>query len=184
MKKKMKRMMKADLMVMKDNIRIHVLSWHSVCPKFLHEKDLIGKLGYGSVPSRSSLSDPVGQVANKVKEKVTLWHTDHFVSNLDEEAEAFSRSQIQPLCNIETEVFGACTRVHLECLISVVGKVHFMEDLRGFVLNGFHFNQMWRVLSLPISRHVRRRKGRTFRRGQVGKGESERKINVSDGAYF
>lgn len=36
-------------------------------------------------------------------------------------------------------------------LVSVVREVHLVEDLGGFVLDGLHLHQVWRVLPRPIS---------------------------------
>ena len=50
------------------------------------------------------LLNPVGQVANKVKEEIPFWNADDFVGNLDKEAEAFTGSKVEPLSYVLTEV--------------------------------------------------------------------------------
>lgn len=69
-----------------------------------------------TIPWWACFSYPVCQVSNKIKEKVSLWHWDHFVCNLDKQAEAFTRSQVQALRYILTEVLCPCWGINFKCL--------------------------------------------------------------------
>ena len=62
------------------------------------------------------LPDPISDVPNKVKEEISFRHTDHFVSDLDKQTEAFTGSQVESLADILTEVLGSCRRIHLKGL--------------------------------------------------------------------
>lgn len=62
------------------------------------------------------LLDPVGEVAHKVEEEVSLGHRDHLVRNLDKEAEALGGAEAQPLRDVLAEVLGAGRGVNFECL--------------------------------------------------------------------
>lgn len=79
---------KPNLMVVKDDVCVHVFSGNCVGPQFLHEEDLVRELWHNSVARRTRFPDPVRQVTNKIKEKVTLRDGNDFVSNLDKETES------------------------------------------------------------------------------------------------
>ena len=40
------------------------------------------------------------------------------------------------------------------CLVRVVGKVDFVEDLRRLVLDGFHFDLVRRILALAVAQRL------------------------------
>lgn len=39
-------------------------------------------------------------------------------------------------------------------LVRVVGEINFVKDLRRFVLDGFHFHLMGRILSLAVPQRL------------------------------
>ena len=57
------------------------------------------------------------------------------------------------------EIFSSRGRVHFKGFVSVIGKVDFVEDLGSFVLDGFHFDQMRRILSLAVPADRRKETG-------------------------
>ena len=114
------------LVEVEDNISIPVLPRHGVGPQLLHEEHLVRELGCCpykhtaliskiffktisvlTVTCWTSFLDPVSQVTNKIKEEVTLGNTDHLVRDLDKQTESFAGSQVQPLCNVLTEILGS-----------------------------------------------------------------------------
>ena len=103
-------------MIVEDDVRVCVLARHRVSPQLLHEEDLIGELRSRTVSRGSSFFDPVGQVSNKIEEKITLRHRYDFVGDLDEEAESFRRPQVQPLRDVLAKVLGSRRGINLESL--------------------------------------------------------------------
>ena len=91
-------------MVVEDDVSVDVFPGHGVGPQLLHEEHLIGELRRRAVPGGPGLLDPVRQVPDEVEEEVPLGHGDDLVGDLDEEAEAFRRSQVQPLTDVLAEV--------------------------------------------------------------------------------
>ena len=128
---------------MEDDVGITILPWHRVGPQLLHEENLICKLrscackGKFKLPaftladfelfafhfkiqltisSGTGFLDPVGQVADKIKEEISLRNTDDLVSDLDKQTKALAGSQVQSLPNILTEILGSCGRINLKSL--------------------------------------------------------------------
>lgn len=91
---------------------------------------------------------PIGQMSDKIEEKVVLWNADDFIRDFHEQRESFRRSQTQSMCDVWTEILCPGARIHLKCFVCVIGEINFMENLCRFVLNRLHFNEMWRVLPL------------------------------------
>ena len=69
-----------------------------------------------TISSGTGFLDPVSQVADKIKEEISLRNTDDLVSDLDKETEALAGSQVQSLPNILTEILGSCGRINLKSL--------------------------------------------------------------------
>ena len=64
----------------------------------------------------SAFPDPVSDVTNEVKEEISLRYADHFVRQLDEQAEALSGLHVEPLGDGCAEVRGSSGGFHQESL--------------------------------------------------------------------
>lgn len=64
-------------MVVKDRVGIAISSGDGVRPELFHKEDLIRELRRDAVSHRTSLLDPVSQVAHKVEEEIPIGNTDH-----------------------------------------------------------------------------------------------------------
>ena len=92
------------MVVVEDDVSVDVFSGHGVGPQLLHEEHLIGELWGRPVPGGPGLLDPVGEVPDEVEEEVALRDGNDLVGDLDEKAEAFRGSQVQPLRDVLAEV--------------------------------------------------------------------------------
>ena len=63
-----------------------------------------------------SFLDPVSQVADEIKEEISLRDADHLVSDLYKQTEALAGPQVESLANILTEILGSCRRINLKSL--------------------------------------------------------------------
>jgi len=81
------------LVVVENEIGVAILAWHCVRPQLLHEEDLVGELRIGSISYGSRLLNPVGQMAYKVEEEITLGYRDDLVCNLHKQGEALAGAQ-------------------------------------------------------------------------------------------
>ena len=88
---------------------------------------------------------PFSQVTDKIKEEVTLWNTDDFVADHNEQGEPLSVGKAEPVGDGAAEIFGSCARIDLKCLVYFVREKHFVEDLGRFALYGIDFDKMRRV---------------------------------------
>ena len=59
-----------------------------------------------TISSWPCLPDPVGQVPDKVKEEILFRNTDNFIRDLDKEAEAFSRFEVDRLSYVLSKSFA------------------------------------------------------------------------------
>ena len=64
----------------------------------------------------SALTCPVGNLADKVEEEISLGNGDDFVGDLDEEAEALARPQVEALRDALAEVLRPRRGVDLKGL--------------------------------------------------------------------
>lgn len=87
---------------------------------------------------------------HEIEEKVAFRHGYHFVGDFHEQAEALVRPQRQPLRNVRAKVLRARRRIHLERLVRVVGKEHFVKYLGRFVLYRLDLYLVRRVLPLAV----------------------------------
>ena len=94
-----------------------------------------------------------GEVSDEIEEEVSLGHADHFVENLHEQTEAFARLQLETIGDVSAEVFRTRGRIDFERFGCIVGKVDFVVDLRGHVLDSFDFDLVrWMFpLTIPAS---------------------------------
>ena len=60
-----------------------------------------------TVSGRSSLLNPVCEVADKVKEEVALRNTDDLVGDLDKQTKALAGPKVEPLGDVLAEIFGS-----------------------------------------------------------------------------
>ena len=65
------------------------------------------------------LPDPISDVPHKVKEEISLWHTDDLVPHLDEQAEPLRRLHVQPVRNGLAEILRSCRGFHAESLKNI-----------------------------------------------------------------
>jgi len=70
-------MSNADLVIMKNNICISVLSRNCIRPQLLHEENLICELRSHAVLRRPSFLNPIRQVPYKVKKEIALGNTNY-----------------------------------------------------------------------------------------------------------
>lgn len=68
-------------------------------------------------------------------------------------------------------------------LVSVVGKVDLVENLGGFVLDGLHLHQVWRVLPGPVS-EKQVGGGKVRSQGFMGPWGVENRGNLGDRPWF
>lgn len=75
---------------MENDVSASILAGHRVCPEFLHEKHLIGKLRRDSaIATWPRFADPVGELADEIEKEVVFGYADHFVRDLDEQRKSF-----------------------------------------------------------------------------------------------
>lgn len=48
--------------------------------------------------------EPVSEVTNKVEEKVPIWYTDHFITDLDKQGKSLGSLETKTLSNTATKV--------------------------------------------------------------------------------
>mmetsp|Transcript_125381 Transcript_125381/g.177029 ORF Transcript_125381/g.177029 Transcript_125381/m.177029 type:complete len:259 (+) Transcript_125381:804-1580(+) len=95
-------------------------------------------------------------MSHEIEKEIAFWNRNNLVSDLHKQTHPFHRLESKSCTDRLTEVLGTSTRIHFESLICVVGEVHLMENGDLLVLNGFHFNQVWRILALTISNRFRK----------------------------
>ena len=61
-----------------------------------------------TIPGLACSLQPLCEVADKVKEEITLRYTDHFVADFNKQGEPLRAAQAQTLSYAGTEVLGAC----------------------------------------------------------------------------
>ena len=69
-----------------------------------------------TISSRTGFLDPVSQVADKIKEEISLRDADDLVSDLYKETEALAGPQVESLPNILTEILGSGGGINLKSL--------------------------------------------------------------------
>lgn len=103
-------------MEMENQIGVSVFTRNCIRPKLLHKEDLIRKLRWHSISRWSSFPDPISQMSYEIEEEVSFRDGNNFIGDLDEQAKALGRSQIESLRDVLAKVFRSGRRINFECL--------------------------------------------------------------------